>query len=96
MKVVYKAVPAFSDYQQVIMSASPGDPLPPKDKDLLPEEYLIREELKKARASIDDYDRELRRRTNELRQASQQIVDLQRESQRSKDFISDLPATYKT
>ena len=67
------------------MSPGDSDP-PPKDKELLPEDHLIRD----ARASIDNYDRELRKRTNELRQANQQIVDLQQESQRSKDIISNL------
>ena len=64
---------------------SPSDP-PPNDKQLLSEDSLIRD----ARASIGNYDRELRKRTNELRQANQQIVDLQQESQRSKDIISNL------
>ena len=59
------------------------DPLPPKDKQLLPEVHLIRDELRKARASIDNYDRELRKR-------SKQIVDLQHENQRLKDIISNL------
>ena len=70
------------------MSPTGNDP-PPEDKQflwLLSEDSLIRN----ARASIDNYDRVLRKRTNELRQANQQIVDLQQESQRSKDIISNL------
>jgi hypothetical protein len=54
------------------------------------EEDRIREELRQARTTIENYDRELRRRTNELRQANQHISDLQHERQRSKDFVSDL------
>jgi chromosome segregation ATPase len=62
--------------------------LPPKDKKLLQEED--RDELRQAFSTIEYYDRELKRRTNELRQANQHVGDLQHESQRSKDFISDL------
>ena len=70
------------------MVLSSGDTLPPKDEQFLPEEHLIRDELRKARASIDNYDRALRKRTNELRQASKLIVDLQHENQRLKDIIT--------
>jgi len=67
------------------------DQLPPKDNLLLQEDYRIGDELRQARATIENYDRQLRRRTNELlRQVNQHIDDLQHESQRSKDFISDL------
>ena len=63
--------------------------LPPKDKyQLLKEEYSrtqdeLRDELRQARATIDNYDRELRRRNGELRH-------LQHESQQSKDSINGL------
>ena len=60
-----------------------SDPLPPKDKyqqlyQLLKEEHhQIRDELTQARATIENYDRELRRRNEELRQASRYIGHLQ-------------------
>ena len=61
-----------------------SDPLPPKDKyQLLEEEYhRIRDELTQARATIEKYDRELGRRNQELREASQYIDNLQKVSQR--------------
>ena len=65
--------------------------MPTSPKDIyqqLKEEHLrIQDENRQARATIEDYDRQLKRITNELRQANQHIRD---ESQRSKDFISDL------
>ena len=79
-----------------IMSTTPiptgGPPLPRLDKyQLLKEEYhRIRDELTQARATIENYDRELRRRNKELRQASQYIGQLLNVSQQSKDFISSL------
>ena len=61
-----------------------SDPLPPKDKyQLLEEEHhRIRDELTQARATIEKYDRELGRRNQELREASQYIDNLQKVSQR--------------
>ena len=63
--------------------------VPPKDKyQLLKEEYhRIRDELTQARATIENYDHELRKRSKELRQASQYTDHLQKVSQYSKDFI---------
>ena len=65
--------------------------MPTSPKDIyqqLKEEHLrIQDENRQARATIEDYDRKLKRITNELRQANQHIRD---ESQCSKDFISDL------
>ena len=65
---------------------------PPPDKyQLLKEEYYrIRDEYRQSRATIDNYDRELRKRTGELHKANHYINHLQHESQRSKDFINDL------
>ena len=79
-----------------IMSTIPiptRGPRPPRlDKyQLLEEEYhRVRDELTQARATIDNYDRELRRRNEELREASQYIDHLQHEDQRSKDSITGL------
>ena len=75
-----------------------SDPPPsPKDKyqqlyQLLKEEHhQTLEELRQVRAIIEDYDLELRKRTEELHQANQHNGYLQNVSQRlgSKDFISD-------
>ena len=69
-----------------------GPPSPRLDKyQLLKEEHhRIREELIQARATIENYDRELIRRNKELRQASQYIDHLQQENQRSKDLNNGL------
>ena len=69
-----------------------SDPLPPKDKyqqlyQLLKEEHhQVLDELRQARATIENHDLELRRRTKELDQANRYIGYLQKVSQRSKDF----------
>ena len=67
-------------------------PLPRLDKyQLLEEDYhRVRDELTQARATIKNYDRELRRRNEELRQASQIIDHLQHENQLSKDSFNGL------
>ena len=49
-----------------------------------------REEMRQARGMLEIYDRELRRRTGELRHNHQHIGYLQHESQRSKDIIDSL------
>ena len=71
--------------------ASNTMPTAPSPKDIyqqLKEEHIrIQDENRQARATIEDYDRKLKRITNELRQANQRIRD---ESQSSKDFIRDL------
>ena len=54
------------------------------------EHHRIRDELTQARATIENYDRELTRRNKELRQASQYIDHLQQEIQRSKDSNNSL------
>ena len=54
------------------------------------EYYRNRDELKQARAIIDNYDRELKRKNGELNRASLLIDLLQHESQRSKDTINSL------
>ena len=60
------------------------DPLPPKDEyQLLKEEHRrIQDELTQARATIENYDRELKRRNEELYQASRYIDYLQNVNQR--------------
>ena len=65
-------------------------PPPPKDKyQQLKEEYFrIRDENKQLRATIDNYDRELKRRNGKMNKANQH--DLQQESHRPKDFINNL------
>ena len=78
------------------MSTKPiptGGPRSPRlDKyQLLEEEYhRVRDELTQARATIENYDRELRSRSEKLRQATQYIDYLERENQRSKDSINGL------
>ena len=64
-----------------------GGPPTPKDRyTLLKEEYQrTRDELRHARATLDNYDGELRRKNGELRNANQTIDHLQHEIQRSKD-----------
>ena len=66
-----------------------GGPPPPKDKfQLLLEEYhRTRVEMRQACVIIENYDRELKRRTGEL---SRDIGHLQHECQRSKNFINSL------
>ena len=65
-----------------IINIMPTNPASSKDVyQQLKEEHLrIQDENRQARATIEDYDRKLKRITNELRD----------ESQRSKDFIWDL------
>ena len=69
---------------------------PPKDRyQQLKEEYhRLRDQYKQSRVIIENYDRELKRRTMELNKGNRYITHLQHESQhesqRSKDFISDL------
>ena len=68
----------------------PTDPPPPKDKyQQLKEEYFrIRDENKQHRATIDNYDRELKRKNGELKKANHNVQHLQREIQRSRDTIN--------
>ena len=69
-----------------------GPPPPGLDKyQLLEEEYhRVRDELTQARATIENYDRELKRRNEKLREASQYIDHLQHENQRLKDSMNGL------
>ena len=69
-----------------------GPPPPGLDKyQLLEEEYhRVRDELTQARATIENYDRELKRRNEKLREASQHIDRLQHENQRLKDSMNGL------
>jgi len=76
-----------------IMSFIPGPPqAPPKDKyQQLKEEFnRLRDEYRQSRATIENYDRELRRRTIELNKGHHHINYLQHENQRSKDTINGL------
>ena len=72
------------------MPIKPGSPPPPKESyQLLKGAYdRVRDELKRARVIIDNYDSELKKEKGELRKAYQRIGDLQQVSQRSKDSIS--------
>ena len=90
-----KQPPQVSGYgiMDTLMSIIPtGGPPTPKDKyTLLKEEYQrTRDELRHARAALDNYDRELRRKNGELRYAGQVIGHHEHEIQRSKDFINGL------
>lgn len=85
-----KQPPQVSGYgiMDTLMSIIPtGGPPTPKDKyTLLKEEYQrTRDELRHARATLDNYDGKLRRKNGELRNANQTIDHLQHEIQRSKD-----------
>ena len=77
------------------MPIKPGSPPPPGPKDkypfilLLEAEYnQTRDELRSARVLIDNYDRELKKRKEELRKAYECIDHLMHVSQQSKDSIS--------
>ena len=72
-----------------LMSYIPTVAPPPKDKyQQLKEEYFrIRDENKQYRAAVDNYDRELRRRTGELNKANHYVQHLQHEIQRARDTI---------
>jgi hypothetical protein len=52
--------------------------------------YRLRDDYRQSRTTIDNYDRELRRRGGELQKASQFISHLEHVSQQSKDTINGL------
>ena len=68
----------------------PSSPRLDKYQLLKEEHHRIRDELTQARATIENYDRELIRRNKELRQASHYVDHLQQEYQRSKDSNNSL------
>lgn len=71
----------------------PGSPPPPKDMYLLLKEFqahLTQDALRSARATIDKYDRELRKIKGELRKAYELIGHLQHVSQQLKISICGL------
>ena len=73
------------------MPIKPGSPPPPKDKYLLLQELQenrTQDALRSARATIDKYDRELRKTKGELRKAYELIGHLQHVSQQLKDSMS--------
>ena len=94
----YTQVPGPAGYSQGFMNSimstiiPTGGPSAPKDKyqQLKEEYYRIRDELRQTRVANDNSDRELKRRTGELRRAGQYIGHLEHESQRFKDTISGL------
>ena len=73
-----------------LAGAPPSSPRLDKYQLLKEEHHRIRDELAQARATIENYNRELIRRNKELRQASQYIDHLQQENQRSKDSNNSL------
>ena len=95
---IKQSTPQASSYgrgvMDSIMSFMPTTGPPPLQKDkyqLLKEDYhRNRDELRQTRAMLENCDRELRRRTGELRNTQQNMGYLQHENQRSKDTINGL------
>ena len=80
------AVPLASQSPTVAQTAQQGPPQPKDKYQLLKDEYFrTRDENKQLRATIDNYDRELRRRNGEMNKANHYIQHLQHELQRSRD-----------
>jgi hypothetical protein len=73
-----------------IQTGRPPSSLLDKYDRLKEEHHRIRDELSQARATIENYDRELIRKDKELRKASHYIDHLQQENRRSKDTINSL------